>query len=381
MKFQVNRDALHEAVSFVVRLLPQRTTLQILSGILIEADANALRLSVFDYEVSAQVEIVAKVDQAGRVLVSGRLLADIVNKLPNAPVEIHLDGTKVFITCGPAKFNLATMDLEAYPPLPEIPEVSGTVSGENFSEAVGQVHVASSNNDVMPQLNGINIEAGDKALTLSATDRYRVAMRDLSWNMTNDVTGRTALVPARILQEVSKTFSNQGDIAISFANLGDREMIAFTANNRSVTALLIKGNFPAVKPLFPANVAEYAIVGRNDIEEATKRVSLVLERESPLKYTFEDGSVLLEASANENAQASESVASELTGKGIVVSLRPNFLLDGIHGVHTEFVKIAFTNNDNPNKPGPVLITNHGAKDKSESDTFRYLLQPNLLGTR
>ena len=381
MKFQVNRDALHEAVSFVVRLLPQRTTLQILSGILIEADANELRLSVFDYEVSAQVEIVAKVDQAGRVLVSGRLLADIVNKLPNAPVEIHLDGTKVFITCGPAKFNLATMDLEAYPPLPEIPEVSGTVSGENFSEAVGQVHVASSNNDVMPQLNGINIEAGDKALTLSATDRYRVAMRDLSWNMTNDVTGRTALVPARILQEVSKTFSNQGDIAISFANIGDREMIAFTANNRSVTALLIKGNFPAVKPLFPANVAEYAIVGRNDIEEATKRVSLVLERESPLKYSFEDGSVLLEASANENAQASESVPSELTGKGIVVSLRPNFLLDGIHGVHTEFVKIAFTNNDNPNKPGPVLITNHGAKDKSESDTFRYLLQPNLLGTR
>lgn len=381
MKFQVNRDALHEAVSFVVRLLPQRTTLQILSGILIEADANALRLSVFDYEVSAQVEIVAKVDQAGRVLVSGRLLADIVNKLPNAPVEIHLDGTKVFITCGPAKFNLATMDLEAYPPLPEIPEVSGTVSGENFSEAVGQVHVASSNNDVMPQLNGINIEAGDKVLTLSATDRYRVAVRDLSWNMTNDVTGRTALVPARILQEVSKTFSNQGDIAISFANLGDREMIAFTANNRSVTALLIKGNFPAVKPLFPANVAEYAIVGRNDIEEATKRVSLVLERESPLKYSFEDGSVLLEASANENAQASESVPSELTGKGIVVSLRPNFLLDGIHGVHTEFVKIAFTNNDNPNKPGPVLITNHGAKDKSESDTFRYLLQPNLLGSR
>ena len=381
MKFQVNRDALHEAVSFVVRLLPQRTTLQILSGILIEADANALRLSVFDYEVSAQVEIVAKVDTAGRVLVSGRLLADIVNKLPNAPVEVHLEGTKVYLVCGPSKFNLATMDLEAYPPLPEIPEVSGSVAGEAFAEAVGQVHVASSNNDVMPQLNGINIEANDKTLTLAATDRYRVALRDLSWSMTNDVTGRTALVPARILQEVSKTFANQGEIAISFANIGDREMIAFSANSRSVTALLIKGNFPAVKPLFPANVAEYAIVGKSDLEEATKRVSLVLERESPLKYSFEDGSVLLEASANENAQASESVQSELTGKGIVVSLRPNFLLDGIHGIHTEFVKIAFTNNDNPNKPGPVLITNHGSKDKSESDTFRYLLQPNLLGAR
>ena len=84
LKFQVNKDVLSDAVSFAVRLLPQRTTLPILGGILIEADANALRLSVFDYEVSAQAEIVAKVEDSGRVLVSGRLLSEIASKLPNA---------------------------------------------------------------------------------------------------------------------------------------------------------------------------------------------------------------------------------------------------------------------------------------------------------
>ena len=104
MKFQVNKDVLSEAVSFAVRLLPQRTTLPILGGILIEADANALRLSVFDYEVSAQAEIVAKVETSGRVLVSGRLLSEIASKLPNAPVEFATDGSKVTVSCGSTKF-------------------------------------------------------------------------------------------------------------------------------------------------------------------------------------------------------------------------------------------------------------------------------------
>jgi DNA polymerase-3 subunit beta len=119
VKFQVNKDVLNEAVSFAVRLLPQRTTLPILSGILIEADANALRLSVFDYDTSAQVEIAAKIEEAGRVLVSGRLMAEIVSKLPNAAVDFLTDGSKVQVNCGSAKFSLLTMPIDEYPSLPE----------------------------------------------------------------------------------------------------------------------------------------------------------------------------------------------------------------------------------------------------------------------
>jgi DNA polymerase-3 subunit beta len=104
----------------------------------------------------------------------------------------------------------------------------------------------------------------------------------------------------------------------------------------------------------------------------------VLERESPLRYSFDEGAVALEATGNETAQASENISAELEGKEIVVSLKPQFLIDGLAGVHSEFVKIAFTNNDNPNKPGPVLISSHGAKEKTDSDSYRYLLQPNLL---
>jgi DNA polymerase III subunit beta len=378
LKFQVNKDVLSDAVSFAVRLLPQRTTLPILGGILIEADANALRLSVFDYEVSAQAEIVAKVEESGRVLVSGRLLSEIASKLPNAPVEFATDGTKVTVSCGSTKFSLLTMPVDEYPTLPEIPAVSGTITGEAFSNAVGQIATAASKDDVTPVLTGVQIEASEKTLSFVATDRYRVALRDAAWSGKSNAAGLIALVPARTLQEVAKTFGNQGDIQISITKSDDREMIAFKANNRSVTSLLLKGNFPPVKSLFPSDIDNFAIVATQDLIDSTRRVSLVLEREAPLRFTFEDGKVSLEASGNETAQASESISAELEGKDIVVSLKPQFLIDGLTGVHSEFVKIAFTNNENPNKPGPVLISSHGAKEKTEADSYRYLLQPNLL---
>jgi DNA polymerase-3 subunit beta len=378
LKFQVNKDVLSDAVSFAVRLLPQRTTLPILGGILIEADANALRLSVFDYEVSAQAEIVAKVESSGRVLVSGRLLSEIASKLPNAPVDFTTDGSKVVVSCGSTKFSLLTMPVEEYPTLPEIPAISGTITGEAFQNAVHQVAVAASKDDVTPVLTGVQIEAGEKSISFVATDRYRVALREAAWQSNPAGVGAVALVPARTLQEVAKTFGNQGEIAISITKSDDREMIAFKANNRSVTSLLLKGNFPPVKSLFPDNIDNYAVVATQDLIDSTRRVSLVLERESPLRYSFDEGAVALEATGNETAQASENISAELEGKEIVVSLKPQFLIDGLAGVHSEFVKIAFTNNDNPNKPGPVLISSHGAKEKTDSDSYRYLLQPNLL---
>jgi len=378
LKFQVNKDVLSEAVSFAVRLLPQRTTLPILGGILIEADANALRLSVFDYEVSAQAEIVAKVETSGRVLVSGRLLSEIASKLPNAPVEFSTDGSKVVVSCGSTKFSLLTMPVEEYPTLPEIPAISGTITGEAFANAVHQVAVAASKDDVTPVLTGVQLEAGEKSISFVATDRYRVALREAAWQSNPAGVGAVALVPARTLQEVAKTFGNQGEISVSITKSEDREMIAFKANNRSVTSLLLKGNFPPVKTLFPDNIENYAVIATQDLIDSTRRVSLVLERESPLRYSFDEGAVSLEATGNETAQASENISAELEGKEIVVSLKPQFLIDGLAGVHSEFVKIAFTNNDNPNKPGPVLISSHGSKEKTDSDSYRYLLQPNLL---
>ncbi|KQO11908.1 DNA polymerase III subunit beta [Agreia sp. Leaf244] len=379
MKFQANRDVFSEAVSFAVKLLPQRTTLPILSGILIKADEDGLTLSSFDYEVSAQTQIAADVEEPGTVLVSGRLLSDIASKLPNAPVRFASEDSRITVSSGSAKFTLLSMPVEEYPSLPQIGEESGILPADKFAAAVAQVAVAASRDDVTPVITGVQLEVSDNTLSLVATDRYRVAVRNIDWDSGDaGVTTASALVPAKTLQEVGKTFGNAGTISVSITNTDDRELIAFRADKKTVTSLLIKGNFPPVKRLFPETVDNYAVINTAELIESTRRVSLVLEREAALRFSFTIDGVTLEAIGSEQAQASESIDALLTGSDTVVSLKPQFLLDGLSAVHSEFVRISFTKTDNPNKPGPVLITSQSSKDQPGTDDYKYLLQPNLL---
>jgi DNA polymerase-3 subunit beta len=380
MKFQVNRDVFSEAVSFAVKLLPQRTTLPILSGVLIETINNGLTLSSFDYEVSAQTEIAADIEEPGRILVSGRLLADIASRLPNAPVEFSSEDSKISVVCGPARFTLLSMPVEEYPTLPTISTQTGLLQAEAFSTAIAQVAVAASRDDVTPVITGVQLEVSENSVSLVATDRYRVAVREVEWD-SGDNSGAetlTALVPARTLQEIGKTFGHSGTISVAITSGDERELIAFSADKKTVTSLLIKGNFPPVKRLFPETVDNYAVMNTAELIEAVRRVSLVLEREAALRFTFNIDGVTLEAIGSEQAQASETIDAHLSGGDTVVSLKPQFLLDGLGAVHSEFVRISFTKTENPNKPGPVLITSQSSKDQPGADNYKYLLQPNLL---
>ncbi len=380
MRFQANRDVFSEAVSFAVKLLPQRTTLPILSGVLIEATETGLVLSSFDYEVSAQTEIQAEVEETGKVLVSGRLLAEIASRLPNAPVRFSTSESRITVSCGTANFTLLSMPVEEYPSIPQVSAQAGLVPAEEFAAAVAQVAVAASRDDVTPVITGVQLQISENSLSLVATDRYRVAVRDINWDRGSTTTTDTvtALVPARTLQEVGKTFGHSGTISVAITNSDDRELIAFTADKKTVTSLLIKGNYPPVRRLFPENVDNYAVVNTADLIEATRRVQLVLEREAALRFSFSSDGLTLEAIGSEQAQASEKIDAIVTGTDTVVSLKPQFLLDGLSAVHSEFVRISFTKTDNPNKPGPVLITSQTSRDQAGADSYKYLLQPNLL---
>ncbi|CAO1648836.1 DNA polymerase III subunit beta [Salinibacterium sp. NSLL150] len=379
MKFQVNRDVFSEAVSFAVKLLPQRTTLPILSGVLIEATDEGLTLSSFDYEVSARTQIIAEVEEPGRVLVSGKLLADIASRLPNAPVRFSTEDNKITVACGTGHFTLSSMPVEEYPSLPQISDKVGTLKADLFAAAISQVAVAASRDDVTPVITGVQLEVSENNISLVATDRYRVAVRDIEWDAgASGVEAATALVPAKTLVEVGKTFGNSGEISVAITSSDERELIAFQADRKTVTSLLIKGNFPPVRRLFPETVDNFAVMNTGELIEAVRRVSLVLEREAALRFTFTTEGVTLEAIGSEQAQASETIDAFLTGDDTVVSLKPQFLIDGLSSVHSEFVRISFTKTENPNKPGPVLITSQSSKDQPGSDNYKYLLQPNLL---
>lgn len=382
MRFHVNRDVFSEAVSFVVKLLPQRNPQPILAGVLIEAGDHGLSLAAFDYEASARTTIDATVDEPGTILVHGRLLSEIASRLPNAPIEIAVDDDGgILLTCGSARFTLASMPVQEYPAIPEVSGDSGVVPAEDFATAIAQVAFAASRDDVTPVLTGVQLEVSGTQLSLVATDRYRVALREIPWDGGSTASDEptTALVPARTLTEVGKTFSHGGDISIAFSGSGDREIIAFTAGNKTVTSLLIKGNFPPVRRLFPEQTDHYAVVNTGELIEAVRRVALVLDRSAPLRFTFSADGVTMDASGSEQARASESVDAHLNGGDeVTLGLNPQYLLEALGAVKSEFTRVTFTSSDNANKLSPVLITSQTSVDQAGLDSFKYLLQPNLL---
>src|SRR5699024_3630154 len=169
----------------------------------------------------------AEVEQSGEVLVQGRMLSDIVRALPNKDVSIALEGTKLQVRCGSARFALATLPVEEYPQLPTMPPVAGSVAADVFAEATGQVTVAASKDDTLPLLTGVKVETSGETMTLMATDRYRLALRELTWNPATPGAEQTALVRGRTLHEVARSLSTGGSVDIALSDDADGNLIGF----------------------------------------------------------------------------------------------------------------------------------------------------------
>ena len=374
MKFQADREVLSDAVSFLVRLLSPRPQLPQLSGVMIEATKDEVHLSIFDYEVAAKVRIAAAVESPGKVLVQAKLVSEIISKLPGSSVSLHLDESRLQVQSGASKFSLSSMSTTEYPDAPEIPPATGKVSASKFTNGVSKVANAASREEVTPVLTAVMITADTKELTMVATDRFRVAVKTLPWSGAS--LDRQILIPARVLNEISKTFSHDGELEIGFGT-GEKDMVGFSSGNKSVATATIKGKYPAVLQLFPEETSSFAVLNSHDLLDATRRVALVVDREKPLRYKFSENELSLESIGSDVADASEQLACSLKGEETSVSLRPQFLTDALIGIEAEAVKIGFTvNPNNPNKPGPVLIS--PVDPKNGDKDFKYLLQPNLL---
>jgi DNA polymerase III subunit beta len=153
MKFRVAREVLSDAVAWTARSLPPRPSVPVLAGILLEIDGNTLSVSGFDYEVSARAEVDVQATESGRVLVPGRLLAEITRALPPHPVEITAEGPRLAIACGNARFSLPTLPVEDYPSLPSMPSSAGLVDSDVFA-ASASVRAGTSTAADTPEVSG-----------------------------------------------------------------------------------------------------------------------------------------------------------------------------------------------------------------------------------
>ncbi len=378
MKFLVERDVLADAEAWAARSLPVRPSVPVLAGLLIEATDAGLVLSTFDYETSARAELAAEVADEGRALVSGRLLADICRSLPNKPVDMVIDGARVSLTCGSARFSLQTMPVEEYPTLPEMPTATGTVASDVFARAVSQAVTAAGRDDMLPVLTGVRIEIDGSSISLLATDRFRLSLREIPWSPRNTDDTLAALVPAKVLADTAKSLASGSEItiALSAGTQGDG-IIGFEGvapgGVRRTTTRLLDGEFPKVRSLFPAEHLTTATVDRESLIESVKRVSLVAERNTAVQLAFSNGVLTLDAGSGEEAQASESIEADINGDDITTGFNPTFLLDGLAAIEEPVVELAFTQASKP-----VVMTGTVTEGADPVRGFRYLLMPRRL---
>ena len=335
MKFRVDREVLGEAVSWVARALATRPVVPVLSGLLLQADDDLLTLSCFDYEVSARVQVPAEVGEPGTALVPGRLLAEIVKSLPPAEVEVASAAEMVMLTCGSAEFALVSLPLEDYPKLPELPAAVGAVDGGVLATAAAQVVPSASRDDTLPMLTGVCLDFAGAELTLAATDRYRLAVRTVSWEPGDPSMHGSALIPARTLAEAARTMSTSGLVTISCgasdpsaARPADG-LISFEGGGRRLTARLIGAEFIRYASRFPKSFEASAELPAVSFTEAVRRVALVADRTTPVQLAFRRDLVVIEARSDGRARAVESVAVDFTGREQVISFNPHYLLDGL----------------------------------------------------
>jgi DNA polymerase-3 subunit beta len=372
VKFRVEREALAEAVAWAARSLATRPTLPVLAGLLLRVEGEQLSVSGFDLEASTEVDLEVTAGAPGQALVSGRLLADITRALPPHPVDVTVDGSRLSIVCGAAKFSLPMMPVDDYPKLPTMPTTAGTVDGTEFATAVAQVAVAAGRDDTLPMLTGVRLEIDREKLTLAATDRYRLAVRELSWNPSDPAAASAqVLVPARTLADAAKSLAHSDSLTIALSAGGAGEGIigfAGTTNGRAsrATTRLLDATFPPYRSLLPSEWASSAEIAVAGLVEAVKRVALVTDRNAPVRMEFSEGTVALTAGGDDEGRAEEQLEVSYDGDPITTAFNPQFLLDGLGALTTGTARMLFTS-----ATKPVVLRPEAA----DTEEYTYLIMP------
>ncbi|MET8250398.1 DNA polymerase III subunit beta [Micromonospora sp. NPDC005197] len=372
MKFRVERDALAEAVAWTAKSLPNRPSVPVLAGVMLRVTDGNLRVSGFDYEVSSQVTVEVQGDADGAALVSGRLLAEITKALPAKPVDIAAVGAHLELVCGSARFTLPTMPVEDYPALPEMPQSAGTVDAAAFATAVSQVAIAAGRDETLPMMTGVRVELSGNTLSMLATDRYRLALREIQWRPDDPEVSINALVPARTLNDTAKALGPLGgEVTLALAQGAAGEgMVGLAGGTRRTTSRLLDGaNYPPVRSLFPATHNAEARVSVSTLIEVVKRVALVAERTTPVLLSFSADGLVVEAGGSEEARASEAMEATFTGDALTIGFNPQYLIDGLANLGSQTAVLSFVDAFKP------AVISPAGEDGETIPGYRYLIMP------
>ena len=384
VSFRVTQDDLADAVAWVARSLPSKPTQPVLRAMLITADDEGLELAGFDYEVSTKARIPAEVTTPGRIAVAGKLVAEITASLPNKPVEVMVEGSKVLVRCGSSRFELPSIPLDDYPQLPQLPKKTGEIHPRLFAEAVTQVAIAAGRDDTLPMLTGVHMEVHGEQMLLAATDRFRMAVRHLTWKPESDAVDARLLIPAKTLLDNARSLDSAGldvlDIAVGTGEqIGREGLFGVHADARQTTTRMLDADFPNFQPLLPKTHTSLASVEIAPLQTAIRRVALMSDRSAQIRMEFSPGQVILSAGGADAGHAEEVLPCAFAGEPLLIAFNPGYLRDGLSVVHTERVVFGFTQPSRPAIliPEPAELPEAGENGEfptPETD-FTYLLMP------
>jgi DNA polymerase-3 subunit beta len=371
MRAVCNTQAFGKKLALVSRGVSARSTIQLLGGILLEADGGALRLSATDMEISVQTSAPAEVVEEGRVVIPARIFNDIVRSLPGGSFSLEHDdsGGTVRLTAGENEYRIRTYAADDFPQLPGFDaEGAFRMSGEVLVETVEKVSRSYSRDETRPVLTGILISFEENRVRMVTTDSYRLSIKETELATTAFEGSREAIIPARAMQEVSRIFSGSDEEEVE-VSLSENQAL-FRVGDVLFGTRLIDGNFPEYRRLLPTTFEREISVSREELMGTLRRVNLFAQRQTPpvpVSLSFSEGAVEVIVRNGEIGEAHERLAAT-SEDDFLISFNPGYLLDGVSAIDTQ--KVVFKLNETL-KPGLIVPGKNG----EEEPDFLYLIMP------
>ena len=360
LRITCTKDELAQALGVVARALSTRTSVQILSGILLEARGGELRLAATDMELSLRASVPAQIEGDGAIVLPGKTLVDISRLLPGDGVTIEHRPAEsvVHVTAGTASYTLNTYNPEDFPRLPELDAVSTfSVERESLMETIGRVARAASRDESRPVLTGILVQFGGGKLVMAATDSYRLAVKETSFS--GAVPDLEAIVPGRALQELARIATSGDEVEIGV----QENQVLFSTDGVWLTTRRIDGQFPNYRQLLPEAFEHELTLPRVELLDVIRRASVMIQRSTPLQLRFAEGELTVIARTHEVGESQESMPVAYTGELLEIGFNADFLRDGLELLDSDDVRVKLIS---PLRPAVI---------QGEGDDFTYLVMP------
>jgi DNA polymerase-3 subunit beta len=360
LKLTCARDELVAKLAVVARAVSTRSAVQILAGVLLRAEAGELHLAATDMELSLRTSLEANVDDEGAVVVQGRTLVDIARLLPadEVTIEHRPEEGAVQVTCGSFSSRLHTYAVEDFPRLPEV-ETAPTfsVDADTLLDTVAQVSRAASRDESRPVLTGILVRFEPGKLVMAATDSYRLSVKETP--LEGSTQELEAIIPARALTELGRVASGVGELELGVLE----NQVVFRAGDVTLTTRRIDGQFPNYKQLLPEAFEQTVALPRTELLDVVRRVSVMAQRNSPLRLRFDEGELRVSSQTQDVGEATETLPVSWNGDALEIGFNPEFLREGVESVTTDELEL---NLISPLRPAVI---------KGETDDFKYLIMP------